>query len=102
MDINIINFYLKGLATLEEIAVLLQVNYKDLCSFIKDNKNIDAQEYQKKLHLETKMLIRNKLIDLALEGDKSVLMFVAKNYLDTKQPLLQRQLDYSEFLDLLN
>jgi predicted DNA-binding protein YlxM (UPF0122 family) len=102
MDINIINFYLKGLATLEEIATLLQVPYKELCVFIKENKNIEPLEYQKKLHLETKMLIRNKLIELALEGDKSVLMFVAKTYLDNKHPIIQRPLDYSEFIDLLN
>lgn len=68
-------------ATEKEIASFFNVSIDTLKRYIKTNYKMSFKDFQDFYSQTLKIKLRKKLIDLALNGDKTILIFLAKNYL---------------------
>ena len=67
------------------IAGLLGVDYKTLTERCMEDKKLHFSEYKQLKQSEGKELLRQKMFGQAMGGDKTMLVWLSKQYLDMKE-----------------
>lgn len=84
IDWNKVDKYLKAQCDGVGIAGILGIHPETLYDAVKEKFNIGFSEYSAKKKSEGKELLRSKQFDLALEGDKTMLIWLGKQYLEQR------------------
>ena len=85
IDWTQIDAYLRAQCTGKEIAEIFGVSYETLCRRCKQENGVEFGEYAQIKKTQGVNLIRAKQYEIAMKGDKTMLIWLGKQYLGQKE-----------------
>lgn len=81
IDIDKVDALLQRQCDGTEIAALLGVHYATLARYIEREFNVNFADYSQQKKSSGHALLRSKMFEMALSGDKTMLIWLSKQYL---------------------
>lgn len=81
VDYDLLNASCEIMCTGEECAALQGMDYDTLNNRLKEDKGVGFSEYYRQRSVSGKMSLRRKQYETAMEGDKTMLVWLGKNWL---------------------
>ena len=84
IDWEVVTEHIKAQCSSTGIASMLGISVDTLYNRCKIDNNIDYTAFSEQKKAEGKELLRKKQFDVAMEGDKTMLVWLGKQYLEQK------------------
>ena len=85
IDWDVVIAHIKAQCSAVGIASLFGISVDTLYNRCKEDNNIDYSVFSDQKKAEGKELLRKKQYDVAMEGDKTMLVWLGKQYLEQKE-----------------